>query len=211
MTRRLLAVLLLCVSLTSCAGADHASRGVEGSSSREARAGAEREEPPIKPKISVTSPVLMKGGVIPSGYTCAADVWLPVRWGRLPAGTREVVLYFGSYGDPRPQGRSETVSRLVAAGGVIRVNPGLHRLRVGHLPAGASVVSESTVPICPPRHPGQRFAFTLYALSAEHRITNADLRSTTAHALLSKIGRESEAIGEFAARYPAAASPGGRP
>lgn len=192
--RRLLPTLLLCLSLAACAGSDN--------SPRHAKSGAKGEDSSIKPKISLSSPVLERGIVIPSRYTCAADVWLPIRWGALPPDTREVVLYFSSYGIPKRLGHGQTISKLVAAGGVIRLDPGLHRLRVGRPPEGASVVGERSAQICPPKHPGQRFFFTLYALSAEHRITRTDLESMGAGALLAKIGRESEAIGEFAARYP---------
>ncbi len=139
--------------------------------------------------------------VIPPRYACAADIWLPVQWGALPAGTREVVLYFGSYGDPKPLGHGRTISRLVAGGGVIHLDPGLHRLPIGPPPPGASVISERSAPTCPPRRPGQRFVFALYALSAEHRVTQLNLESMSASALLSRIGRESDAIGEFTARY----------
>jgi hypothetical protein len=194
LARRFLLGLLLCLSLAACGGSDH--------SARRAKAGATGEDASTKPKISLSSPVLERRIVIPARYTCAADVWLPIRWGPLPSSTREVVLYFSSYGNPKRLGQSETISKLVAAGAVIRLDPGLHQLRVGRPPQGASVIGERSAQICPPKHPGQRFFFTLYALSAGHRITRADLESMGAGALLAKIGRESEAIGEFAARYP---------
>lgn len=152
-------------------------------------------------KIAFWSPALAKRHIIPAEYTCAPKIWLPLRWGVLPEGTRELVLYFASYGPPKVLAHGGTDSVVSAAAGVVGLKPDVHALAVGGLPRGAVGLSEQHVPICPSRTSGQEFAFELFALSKVYRVTRTLLNSESSLELLREVGHNAQAVGGFTARY----------
>lgn len=110
--------------------------------------------------ITGSSPVLFRVSGeklprIPARYTCdGSNTTLPVRWGKLPAATKEVVLFLVHLG---PTG-------FLYDWAVAGLYPDTHGIAAGKLPAGAVVGRSSTghaaYSICPPK--GKRVAYTAF-------------------------------------------------
>ena len=160
-------------------------------------AAASPETPPRPGTVVVWSPALNRARAIPRRYSCAEGAWLPIRWGKLPEGTREVVLSISAYSPPTsPTGTAR--SSLVAANGIVGLEPGMHRLPVGELPAGATGVWAAGFPLCPPQDFNGEFTFTLFALPQV--ISDQDLEDASAD-LVTSIGEDALAVGGFTALY----------
>jgi phosphatidylethanolamine-binding protein (PEBP) family uncharacterized protein len=120
------------------------------------------------PLVSVTlqSPGIANVGA-PGGelhlnarYTCAAvDTWPTIEWTKVPAGTAELVLLLFH--------QSPSAHALVVDWAVAHINPALHRVTTGVLPAGA-VVGRNTAgrdgyEVCPAH--GQTFSSAVELLA----------------------------------------------
>jgi hypothetical protein len=160
------------------------------------------EPPPRAPAIVFRSPVL-KAGVIPTRYKCdGRRIWLPLSWGALPAGTKELVVYVARFGPPKIAAGSAPTAAILAQELIVGLNPTLHGLTVGKLPHGAligayeeGVKSES---ICPKRGAGQGLIFDLYALRQAQNIGKGHQSGN----LLVKLKNNAAAIGAFTASFP---------
>jgi len=153
------------------------------------------------PEIAFQSPVLNAKKVIPARFSCNADkIWLPLRWGVLPANTKELVLYMARFSDLKHNANGAT-ARLLAQALVIGLKPSLHRLPAGKLPHGALIGEYETgaerIPICPSGRTGQGFVFRLYALPNHLNIT----KGQQGGGLLTKLNNEALAAGTFTASY----------
>jgi phosphatidylethanolamine-binding protein (PEBP) family uncharacterized protein len=88
--------------------------------------GQRREPPPFE----VTSPARGPSGVVETRYTCrGADMSPAVRWGNLPQGTEEIVVFVDTLGIGRPM-----VNWAVAG-----VRPRSRGIAAGKVPTGAIV------------------------------------------------------------------------
>jgi hypothetical protein len=184
-------LLLLSVVLSDCGGTQMHRSQRQASPTGSSRA-----------SIRVWSPALTKRRVIPTGYTCALGAWLPLRWGALPARSRELALFFGSYSAPKALAQGGTDSLLVTAAGIVGLSPGAHQLVTGRLPVGARGISDRRIRICPARASGQEFVFELFALPTAGRVGSRSSRARASPlGLLSEIDRDAIAIGGFTARY----------
>jgi phosphatidylethanolamine-binding protein (PEBP) family uncharacterized protein len=153
------------------------------------------------PEIAFQSPVLTAGKVIPARYKCDLNkVWLPVRWGPLPANTKELVMYVARYNDVKSTANGASV-HLLSQALVVGLKPTLHELRAGKLPHGALVgeyeASSQRTPICPAGRPAQGFVFRLYALRSPLNISKGKQGAS----LLNKLNSEALAAGTFTASY----------
>jgi hypothetical protein len=153
------------------------------------------------PKILFWSTGATGRRTIRSGYACGARVWLPLRWGKVPKGTRQLVLMFGSLGPPT-RSEHKLVSTLDAAAGVVGLSPKLHQLSVGSPPRGAYMVRSALLPVCPSVSSRSGFMFRLFALPVSTRDTVASLRRESLSDVLEAITRSALAVGEFGVRYP---------
>ncbi len=109
----------------------------------------------------------MAGRSVPALYTCdGKDIHPPLEWGAVPAGTRELALFLVGL-TPVPSSRAYSVSIDWAVSGV---NPALHRLAAGQLPAGAHVGAASDnkkrYSLCPKKGTTAQYIFELYGLPA---------------------------------------------
>jgi phosphatidylethanolamine-binding protein (PEBP) family uncharacterized protein len=126
---------------------------------------AKTGEPKHAPKeaILVSSPVFSGGGKIPARYTCdGADVSLPLRWGAIPRGTVELLLFVLDL-------KSEPTVKPVVYWAVAGLHPTLRGLSAGRLPPGAIVgrnsLGQARYTICPARSEGlQRYAVALLTM-----------------------------------------------
>lgn len=115
--------------------------------------------------MTLTSPGFARTGggepTIASQYTCAGgDDSPPLRWGGVPAGTQEFVLFVLSL---RP-----VDGRLFFDWAVAGLPPGLRELAAGKLPSGATVGRNSegrdSYTLCPAGGGPETYVFALYAL-----------------------------------------------
>jgi phosphatidylethanolamine-binding protein (PEBP) family uncharacterized protein len=143
-----------------------------------------------KTAIALSTPIATSG-TIPAQYQCVlTKVWVPLQWGKLPAGTRELGLYVASF---MPHGSNIANSRIVSGSIMLGLTPDRHSLAVGKLPKGAVVGVDGAVPGCPAHSSGEKFLFRLYALPGAQGTS----RGSPNGALLAKLRNEALAIGEF--------------
>jgi phosphatidylethanolamine-binding protein (PEBP) family uncharacterized protein len=157
---------------------------------------------PEKPAIRFNSPALVGKGLIPARYKCnVRQNWLPLRWGALPASTRELVLYMVRFGAPKATTGGKVKAEIQAEGIIVGLKPGLHRLPAGKLPRGAVVgvrpISNRAATICPSTGTAQNLLFRLYALPRKLELGKGSQPST----LVSRLSAQSLAAGTFIARY----------
>ncbi|MGA2454536.1 MAG: hypothetical protein ABSG93_13545 [Solirubrobacteraceae bacterium] len=121
-------------------------------------------------KIAFASPALVNGR-IPALYTCnGRNISPPLEWGAVPPGTGELAVFVLGF-TPNPGGKTYAATIEWA---VARVNPALHKLAAGVLPAGATVGRNSEnkkrYSICPKNKKVIQYQFELYAVSASASI-----------------------------------------
>lgn len=132
----------------------------------------EREQAPTPEQItqatvadmSLRSPVIVASGgnpgTLPATYTCdGKDSWPELRWGGVPPGTAELVLYAMSVQPVEEQ--------LFVDWAVAGLDPGLTGIDAGELPKGAVVgtngFGKRGYSICPTGS-GEIYMFAIYAL-----------------------------------------------
>jgi hypothetical protein len=170
---------------------------------------------PPRSKISLESPAVGADGVISPRVSCGAGtIWLPLKWGALPSGTKELVLYFGWFKDEGKGGERRIV---VPFGSVIgRIKTSIHGTAANTLPPGASW-SYFTLNNCQPVREGQDYLVELFALDhPPHAIPNplkvGFVTGITEEALgmgrfaggsaqATKLSEEALAVGHFTATY----------
>lgn len=144
-------------------------------------------------EISLFSSAVSPGGKIRDGFTCKErDNWLPLRWGKLPADTAELVLYFGRFENVL-RGRSPGL-HIPAGSLVLGLSPQRHKLDVGSHPADAAVARFRPKSLCPRLRAGH-FTIQLFALSREQRIAPETIDINT----LTELTLNSLAIGRLTA------------
>ena len=153
-----------------------------------------------KPKIAVVGPRLGRGDSIPARYKCNQNkIWLPLRWGSLPANTHELVIYIARFRPAEVAGGRQGIP--VAQQLIVGLKPTLHQLLVGNLPPGALIGTADSngkpIPICPTGGAARGFVFELYALPGEQHIT----KGTRGGELTAKLRAEALALGTFIATY----------
>lgn len=185
---RLLVTAAACAFLTGCGS----QLGVPAKS--------QRNQPQL---IGLQSAAVGANGIISSKFRCAKNIWLPLSWTHLPANTAEVVLYIGGYG-PRTVTPEGTILSPIVSGVVITgLDPKVHALDAGALPAGATSVAAASVPVCPPRAHGGRFIIKAFALRSQDRISRGTLESQEEPLeLLESVTKKASGVGSFLARYP---------
>jgi phosphatidylethanolamine-binding protein (PEBP) family uncharacterized protein len=111
--------------------------------------------------VEISSPAFAPQEDIPVRYTCdGANVSPPLSWKGIPPGTAELALYVIKI---KPEGEHLTYPWAVAG-----INPKLHGLQPGKLPAGAVVGlnSDGTAGynLCPPKGTDEEYVIVLFAL-----------------------------------------------
>jgi len=154
--------------------------------------------------IGLQSAAVAANGVISSKFRCAKNIWLPLSWAHLPANTAEVVLYIGGYGPRTITPRGTTLSPIISGVVIAGLDPKVHELEAGALPASATSVTAASVPVCPPRVHGGRFIIKVFALRSQDRISRGALEEPQEEPLklLENITKKASGIGGLLARYP---------
>ncbi len=156
---------------------------------------------PSKPQIAFTSPALNSKDLIPASYKCNDNsIWLPLRWGTLPAGTRELALYIVRFGSPKPTTGGKVKVEVEAESLVVGVRPNLHSLVAGTLPSGVHVGVHrrggQVLSICPPKGVTENLFFRIFALPRKLNLSGPQNRD-----LVAVINNEALMTGSFIAHY----------
>jgi Raf kinase inhibitor-like YbhB/YbcL family protein len=153
-------------SSSSSAAASSSSQ----SSSTNARSSASGETYSAPGSLALSSPAFERNGAIPARYTCdGANVSPPLAWQNAPAHTAELVLFIIDDSSSATTGGI----RWVVAG----IEPSLHEVKAGAVPAGA-VVGRNTGGsigyggICPAHGKTDKIEFVLYALRKKISLAN---------------------------------------
>lgn len=160
-------VVVSTVVLAGCGTSGSAT--TSGSRSSDASASVAGSPPAKVTKVMLTSTAI--GASIPARYTCdGSDISPPLRWGAIPARTKELVLFAVGF-EPAIVGKySYSVAWAVSG-----INPALHSLPAGQLPPGAHVGVASNgkrrYSICPPKGQRERYQFELYGLPASGAVS----------------------------------------
>ena len=137
--------------------------------------GSSTPAPKAPDRIALTSPAFRAGGKIPKRFTCdGAGTSPPLRFDRVPAGSRELVLLMED-----PDAPGGTFVHWVVA----RIPARTIGFPAGHVPPGAAELRRYTGP-CPPKgdHP-HRYVLTLYALGRRMTLSAGDVPSKLTGAL----------------------------
>jgi phosphatidylethanolamine-binding protein (PEBP) family uncharacterized protein len=111
--------------------------------------------------ITLTSSAI-EGGELPAHYTCdGANIAPPIKWGAVPTGTKELVLF--AIGKGKSSHASSTIEWALAG-----LKPELGEVAAGKVPSGAFLEEASDgkrhYSICPPKGQAKLYAFALYAV-----------------------------------------------
>jgi hypothetical protein len=130
--------------------------------------------------IPLWSPGVDAAGVTRDGYGCGAGtIWLPLKWGRVPKGTKELVLYFGRYENEGGTRRVKvTFSALLVA-----LKPKLRGLPANTYPPGAFIVDYNALNSCPATLRGQHLLVALFARPRAGQVPVGTLSKAFAYTL----------------------------
>jgi phosphatidylethanolamine-binding protein (PEBP) family uncharacterized protein len=151
--------------------------------------------------VPLTSSAI-RGTRLPAQYTCdGRDVSPPLHWGAIPAGVKELALFAISV---TPSGRTQIAKSVEWA--IAGVNPALHGIAAGQVPAGAFVLTSSNgkkrYSICPTKGKRERYIFALYALPSLARAAPQIPGNALLHNLTQSSPQyEAPARGAFAVSY----------
>jgi len=154
----------------------------------------------IKPVAFASGAVVAHA--LPARYTCdGKNIAPPLDWGKVPAGTGELVLTAVGFTPTATHGYAVSVEWAVAG-----VDPSLHHIAAGELPRGAhlGVASDGKrrYSICPRRGVAEHYQFMLLAVPRSLKIARG-FDGLEIFAALSKRNTEVSAVGQgaFAAIY----------
>lgn len=172
-----LSVLTLAFALTGCGGtssSDTSSTGQPSSADGSAsvstaiskaaiptKTASKDEHAPIDEKVEIRSSAFPPAGQLPARYTCdGTNTPPPLEWKGIPAGTAELALYLIKV---EPVDGHLTFNWAVAG-----INPKVHGIQGGKLPAGAVTGLNSSgaarYDLCPPKNTKEEYVFVLFAL-----------------------------------------------
>jgi phosphatidylethanolamine-binding protein (PEBP) family uncharacterized protein len=177
-------VLLLALALAGC-GRSGATTATTSAS----------DKPPAATVISFTSPVV-HGESLPAQYTCdGKNIHPPLAWGTVPTDASELFLLVVGLTPTSTAGNYRASVEWAVAG----INPGLHRLAAGQLPASAHVGTASdgkrAYSICPQKGVAEHYQFALYALPSTLKIS-PNFSGLTAFSQLSNANTATAPAGE---------------
>jgi hypothetical protein len=119
-------------------------------------------------RIAFGSPAVRDDGVISAHYRCGGGtIWLPLKWGSLPADTKELALYIGRF---RAGTFAGSPSLMVFFGTLITgIDPAVHGIATNTLPPGSIPASYRTFYSCPSERRGQEILLAVFAFDRVRR------------------------------------------
>jgi hypothetical protein len=123
----------------------------------------------------------------------AGSTWLPLKWGSLPSGTEELVLYFGWF----KRGAEAGGKRVVVPFGttVRKISPSVHGIAANTFPEEYEY-SYFTRNNCQPQRKGQSYLVELFAL--DHSQKRAPPEPLLTRGFVTGITEEALGLGRFA-------------
>ena len=114
-------------------------------------------------EIRFWSPAVDADGVVAPNVQCGlGTLWLPLKWGSIPEGTKDLVIYFGRFVQPDPKQPSKLEIPFGSA--FPEVDLGVHGVEANAYPAGSSP-HYLTLTNCVPSRSGQQYVAALFALN----------------------------------------------
>jgi hypothetical protein len=103
--------------------------------------------------IDLRSPAVLADGTIRASTSCGAgSLWLPLKWGAVPSGTKELAIYMGRFKYKKVDGARKLI--VPFADLVSQIDPSQHGLAANTIPSGAAW-SDFGQLSCPPARKGQ--------------------------------------------------------
>jgi hypothetical protein len=119
--------------------------------------------PPVTSAIDLKSPALQANGELKPSTRCGwGSLWVPLEWGKLPEGTKELAIYLGRFKYAKESGKRKVVVHFADL--VSKFKPTEHRLVANVLPEGVSWSDFGTNCLVPPSGRGQRILLEVFAL-----------------------------------------------
>jgi hypothetical protein len=121
-------------------------------------------------KIRFESEAVLPDGEISPSYECGfGSMWLPLKWGPVPAGTEELVVYFGRYIEDETAGSP----KFKVPFGILltEISPTVRGIEANTLPEGTVPVAYKSSNSCPSARTGQSIVLQLFALDGEHQVS----------------------------------------
>jgi hypothetical protein len=150
-----------------------------------------------KATLKLWSPGVNSAGVTNVTAACrVGTTWLPIKWGPLPDGTKELVIYFGRFKYENKQVTPTFGSLLVG------VKPRLHGLPMETFPPETFAVDYHALNSCPSALRGEHIVIELFARSTIGRVPTGTLSrdftvTFTEDALGHGVGTKSTAASKF--------------
>jgi hypothetical protein len=158
--------------------------------------------------IDFRSPAVDATGDIRPAFDCGGgSLWLPLEWGVVPVGTRELAVYMGRYTYKDVDGER----KLAITFGILvsKIKPSVHRIPRNTLPEGST--SSYFGQNCLPERNGQNILHVLFALDHTQpreltkplaiRLTEEALRFRDSAENLRSLGEGTLGRGQFTANY----------
>jgi len=112
--------------------------------------------------IQFESPGVPADGVIPAKYSCGAgSIWIPLEWGSVPPGTKELAVYLGRYSGGKGGSQRPKVPFGVL---ITHIDPSTRDIPAGTLPPNSYWVAHNTFNSCGMPRKGQNMLLQVFAL-----------------------------------------------
>ena len=159
--------------------------------------------------IHFESPAVGRSGLIAPTTRCGAgSLWLPLKWGPLPPGTKELAIYIGRFEYKSSGGRLKLV--VPFADLVYHIEPGRNGNAANTIPEGAAWSFFGPLS-CPPVREGQKILQEVFALNRtryRRELTQESATHLTEEALgmsppgaAQPLGHDLIGVGRFTATY----------
>lgn len=121
--------------------------------------------PQVTSVIDLKSPGLQANGELKPSIRCGwGSLWVPLEWGKLPKGTKELAIYLGRFKYAKENGKRKVVVHFADL--VSNFKPTEHRLVANVLPDGVSWSYFGTNCLPPPGGKGQSILLEVFALDS---------------------------------------------
>jgi len=153
---------LVAATLTSCGGAS--------------------SDPPALSAIELKSSALRANGELKPSTRCGwGSLWVPLQWGKVPTGTKELAVYLGRFKYANEHGKRRVVVQFADL--VSKFSPGERRIVANVLPEGVSWSYFGTN--CVTAQRGQKLLLEVFALDriGPRQITRSQATQLTEEAL----------------------------
>lgn len=144
--------------------------------------GGTSPDSPALSAIDLKSPALQANGELKPSTRCGwGSLWVPLQWGELPEGTKELAVYLGRFKYANDDGKRRVVVQFADL--VSKFKPTEHRLVANVLPEGISWSDFGTN--CVTARKGQRLLLEVFALDrvGQRLITRTQATRLTEEAL----------------------------